>query len=108
MRRAMTETKAETTAGTLAGTVRTQAQNLDRPPFINGRWTDGVSLDQMFEIASILVQARPERLDVVAGAIAALPGTEIHGRDPRGKLVIVLEADGVGRIGATLATISSM
>jgi nitrate reductase NapD len=85
-----------------------RAQAVDRRQFINGRWTDAVSPADRFEIASILVQTRPERLDAVANAIAALPGTEIHGRDPKGKLVVVVEADGVGRIGATLATISSM
>jgi periplasmic nitrate reductase NapD len=106
MRRAMTGTMT----ATMAGTVRTQADNVDRRQFINGRWStrDVVPTEQGYEIASILVQTRPERLDAAAAAIAALPGTEIHGRDPKGKLVVVIEADGVGRIGATLATISSM
>ena len=94
----------------MAGTGQTQAHNLDRRQFVNGRWStrDVVPTEQGFEVASILVQTRPERLDAAACAIAALPGTEIHGRDPKGKLVVVVEADGVGRIGATLATISSM
>ncbi len=61
-----------------------------------------------FEIASILVQARPERLDAAAHAIEALPGTQIYSRDPRGKLVVVIEASDVGAIGTTLNTISLM
>ena len=62
----------------------------------------------MSEIASILVQARPERLDEAAQAIEALPGTQIYSRDPKGKLVVVIEASDVGSIGATLNTISLM
>jgi len=58
------------------------------------------------EIASILVQARPERLDVVEADILALPGCEIHGRDPRGKLVVVVDAPDAGSLGSTLNTIA--
>ena len=58
------------------------------------------------EIASILVQARPERLADVEAAIAALDGCEIHARDPRGKLVVVIEAATSGAIGSTLNTIA--
>jgi nitrate reductase NapD len=58
------------------------------------------------EIASILVQARPEQLDEVETAIVALPGCEIHGRDPRGKLVVVVEALDAGALGSTLNTIA--
>ncbi|MGV7212887.1 chaperone NapD [Bradyrhizobium sp. UFLA05-112] len=60
------------------------------------------------EIASILVQARPERLADVEAAIAALPGCEIHGRDARGKLVVVVEAPDAGRLGTMLNDIQSM
>jgi len=58
------------------------------------------------EIASILVQARPERLDAVEADILALPGCEIHGRDPRGKLVVVVDAPDAGSLGSTLNTIA--
>ena len=58
------------------------------------------------EIASILVQARPEQLNAVEAAIVALPGCEIHGRDPRGKLVVVVEALDAGSLGSTLNTIA--
>jgi nitrate reductase NapD len=58
------------------------------------------------EIASILVQARPERLDEVEADILALPGCEIFGRDPKGKLVVVVEAADAGVLGATLNTIA--
>ncbi len=58
------------------------------------------------EIASILVQARPERLDAVEAGILALEGCEIHGRDPRGKLVVVVDAPDAGSLGTTLNTIA--
>jgi nitrate reductase NapD len=58
------------------------------------------------EIASVLVQARPDRLDEVEAAIAALAGCEIHGRDPKGKLVVVIEAANAGALGATLTVIA--
>ncbi|MGY8711820.1 chaperone NapD [Bradyrhizobium sp. 18BD] len=60
------------------------------------------------EIASIVVQARPERLDALEAAITVLPGCEIHGRDPRGKLVVVTEAPDAGSLGTMLNTIQSL
>jgi periplasmic nitrate reductase NapD len=58
------------------------------------------------EIASILVQARPERLTGVEAAIVALNGCEIYGRDPLGKLVVVVDAPDAGALGTTLNTIA--
>jgi len=52
------------------------------------------------------VQARPERLAGVEGAILALDGCEIYGRDPRGKLVVVVDAADAGTLGTTLNTIA--
>jgi nitrate reductase NapD len=60
------------------------------------------------EIASILVQARPDRLAEVEAEISALPGCEIHGRDIRGKLVVVTEAPDSGSLGTLLNTIQSL
>lgn len=82
----------------------------DRRKFLNGRWSqrEAAGPSPSAEIASILVQARPERLDAAARAIEALPGTEIYSRDPRGKLVAVVEASDVGVVGDILNSISSM
>lgn len=60
------------------------------------------------EIASIIVQARPERLAEVEAEIIALAGCEIHGRDIRGKLVVVTEAPDAGSLGTMLNTIQSL
>ena len=85
-----------------------QQPMLDRRALISGRI---VNPDQLVtppgaEIASVLVQARPERLAQVAAAIAALAGCEIHARDPKGKLVVVIEAATTGAVGSMLNTIA--
>jgi len=76
----------------------------DRRNFLRGDW----QRDASTEIASILVQARPERLAEAERAITTLPGTEVFSRDARGKLVVVIEAPDVGTVGATLNTIASL
>jgi len=87
--------------------MRTQP-TLDRRAFISGRIADPDLLiaPPGAEIASVLVQARPERLEQVADTIAALDGCEIHARDPRGKLVVVIEAASAGAVGSRLNEIA--
>jgi nitrate reductase NapD len=81
---------------------------INRRALITGRAlaADPVVAPPGTEIASILVQARPDQLDEVEAAVVALPGCEIHGRDPRGKLVVVVEALDAGALGSTLNTIA--
>jgi nitrate reductase NapD len=67
---------------------------------------DRVVAPQEGEIASILVQARPERLADVEAAIVALQGCEIYGRDSKGKFVVVVDAPDAGALGTTLNTIA--
>ena len=83
-------------------------RNVDRRKFINGSWTTISNSEHSVEIASILVQARPEQLNAVARAIETLPGAQIYNRDSRGKLVVVVEAADVGSIGETLNAMSSL
>jgi periplasmic nitrate reductase NapD len=80
---------------------------IDRRALITGRIInpDRVVTPPDGEIASIIVQARPENLDEVAAAITRLSGCEVHGRDPR-KLIIVVDAPDTGSLGSTLTTIS--
>ena len=80
----------------------------DRRALITGRLfnADRVVAPPGGEIASILVQARPERLASVETAIVALDGCEIYGRDPVGKLVVVVDAPDAGALGTTLNTIA--
>lgn len=81
---------------------------IDRRAFISGQIADPDALvvPPGAEVASVLVQARPQRLDDVAAAILAIGGCEIHARDPKGKLVVVIEASSAGVIGAILNTIA--
>jgi nitrate reductase NapD len=81
---------------------------IDRRAFISGRLADPDALvaPPGAEIASVLVQARPERLPQVEAAILAIGGCEIHARDPKGKLAVVIETPNAGAIGATLNTIA--
>lgn len=81
---------------------------IDRRILITGRvlGAERVIAPSCGEIASIVVQARPERLEDVAASILALSGCEIHGRDPRGKLVVVVDAPDADSLGTTLNTIT--
>ena len=81
---------------------------IDRRALITGRLIrpDRVVTPPGGEIASILVQARPERLGEVEAAIVALAGCEIYGRDPLGKLIVVVDAPDAGTLGSTLNTIA--
>ena len=88
---------------------KTLPREVDRRELLNGKWTSPAAREWgRFEVASILVQARPERLDRAVRAIEALPGAQIFSRDPKGKLVVVIEAEDVGRIGEALNAISLM
>lgn len=81
---------------------------IDRRALIMGRLlkADQVVAPPGGEIASILVQARPERLAEVEAAIVTLSGCEIYGRDPKGKLVVVVDAPDAGALGTTLNTLA--
>jgi len=83
---------------------------IDRRALITGRVgvQDRVIPPPGAEIASILVQARPERLIDVEKAVAAINDCEIYGRDPRGKLVVVAEAASAGALGTILNTIAAL
>jgi periplasmic nitrate reductase NapD len=87
-----------------------QPHIIDRRSLITGRvlTAERVIAPPGGEIASILVQARPERLDEVEASILALSGCEIHGRDARGKLVVVVDAPDAGSLGSTLNTITML
>ena len=82
--------------------------DIDRRALITGRLlkTDQVIAPPGGEIASILVQARPDRLVEVEASIVALAGCEIYGRDPVGKLVVVVDAADAGALGSTLNSIA--
>ena len=59
-------------------------------------------------ISSMVVHARPDRLQSVKNKIAALPGAEIHGESENGKLVVVLETQNQGYITDVIEKISNL
>jgi nitrate reductase NapD len=81
---------------------------IDRRALITGRLSnpEQVVAPPEGEIASILVQARPECLAGVEAAIVSLAGCEVYGRDPRGKLVVVVDAPNAGALGTALNDIA--
>ncbi|HZR72442.1 chaperone NapD [Bradyrhizobium sp.] len=81
---------------------------IDRRSLITGRLPDRVVVPPSAEIASILVQARPEGLADVESAVVAINGCEVHGRDPKGKLVVVAEAVSAGALGTILNSIAAL
>jgi len=83
---------------------------IDRRALITGRAGahDRVVPPPGTEIASILVQARPEHLAEVEGAVTAMHDCEIYGCDPKGKLIVVAEAANAGALGTILNTIAAL
>ncbi|CCD89591.1 Putative periplasmic nitrate reductase NapD [Bradyrhizobium sp. ORS 285] len=78
--------------------------SFDRRALITGRvlTAEPVVTPPAGEIASIIVQTRPDQLDRVAADILALDGCEIHARDVKGKLIVVVDAPDAGALGATM------
>ncbi|MBR1210974.1 chaperone NapD [Bradyrhizobium sp. JYMT SZCCT0180] len=83
---------------------------IDRRALMTGRLIkpDRVIAPPGGEIAGILVQARPERLAAVEAAILTMEGCEIHGRDPIGKLVVVIDSPESSSLGTTLNNIARL
>jgi nitrate reductase NapD len=88
--------------------VATIHPKIDRRALITGRLLnpDRVVAPPGGEIASILVQVRPDRLAGVEAEIVTFAGCEIYGRDPKGKLVVVVDAPDAGTLGTTLNNIA--
>jgi nitrate reductase NapD len=63
---------------------------------------------QEVHISSMVVHARPENLEEVKKQIEQLPGTEIHGKSDKGKLVVVLETQNQGYITDVIEKINNL
>jgi len=84
-----------------------------RRAFISGQWTEarlerGSRSLRQVEIVSLIVSTWAQHLDAVGEAVLALGNAEIHGRDPKGKLVVVLEEASQGAVGAKVNEISGL
>lgn len=83
-----------------------------RRAFLHGRWSEDPDRTPgpapAAEIVSCIVQTRPEHLAEVALRVAAVQGAEIHARDPKGKLVVVLEAESQRVLGRRMIEIDQL
>jgi periplasmic nitrate reductase NapD len=80
-----------------------------RRTFIHGHWhRSAVQASAEVEIASLIVTTWPQHLDRVSQDILALGNTEIHGRDSKGKLIVVLEEASQGAVGTKANAISGL
>jgi len=59
-------------------------------------------------IAGVVVHTRPDHLQKVRAGLERLSGAEVHAADPRGKLVVTLEAASDGIIADLLSLIPEL
>ena len=84
-----------------------------RRAFIRGQWNSahpGQASQSLrsIEIVSVIVSTWPQHLNAVSEAVLALGNTEVHGRDPKGKLIVVIEESSQGVVGAKINAISGL
>jgi len=82
-----------------------------RRAFIRGQWSaaeEQASSACHAEIVSLIISTWPQYLDEVEEAILTLGNCEVHGRDPSGKLIVVLEEASSGAAGAKANAISAL
>jgi nitrate reductase NapD len=65
-------------------------------------------MPEELHVSSLVVHARPERADDIAGAVARLEGAEIHQRIAGGKLIVTLETAGTAEIMQRLERINDL
>jgi len=61
--------------------------------------------EETFHITSFVVRCLPEKLADVMATVGAMPGVEIHGNDPRGRFVALLELDSENALVDTITKI---
>lgn len=80
-------------------TSRRKLFGLDTAPLAGHPKSSGI------HVAGLVVHTRPESLERVRAGLVRLSGAEIHAVDPRGKLVVTLEAASDAIIADLLNTI---
>lgn len=58
-------------------------------------------------VASLLVQVRPENIETVAPVLAGREGVEVHATDPKGKIIVTVEAGSDRRLLDTVTWIEA-
>lgn len=75
---------------------------------IDAALSNGAADCRGVHIAGIVVHTRPENVERVRHSLERLSGTEVHAADPRGKLVVTLEAASDGMIADMLNLIPEL
>ncbi|MDP6952837.1 MAG: chaperone NapD [Alphaproteobacteria bacterium] len=57
---------------------------------------------EALNIGGLVVSTRPDDMDRVASALSDLPGVEVHGASPEGRLVVTVDLPGENDVAATL------
>lgn len=74
-----------------------------RRDLLGSRPTSSLGPGDEHHVSGLVVHARPERLAAVLASLRAIPGLEVHGDSPVGKIVATLETltqdDVVRRLG---------
>lgn len=55
-------------------------------------------MNNEYHICSFIVQTRPEHMEEIKNQLVRLPGVELHQQDPKGKVIITLEAESTRQI----------
>ncbi len=63
---------------------------------------------QAGHIASLMVQARPERIDHLTPSLNAIRGVEVHGSNDRGRMVVTVEAVDDGHLMQAISRIEAV
>ena len=67
-----------------------------------------VETPERIHISSFVVRCLPEKLQQVMAAVEAMPGLEIHGNDPCGKFIALLDVDSEKALIETITAIEVM
>lgn len=64
-----------------------------RRDLLGGRSASGSGAGGEHHVSGLVVHARPERLTAVLASLRAIPGLDVHGDSPAGKVVATLETE---------------
>ena len=84
------------------------SRDASRRDVITGRIIPPAQREPELHVSSLVVHARPERVDDVRRALAAMAGVEIHGDPAGGKFVVTLETENTKKTVAIMDAIRAL
>lgn len=80
-----------------------ESESWSRRDLLSGRTANDGGVEEEHHVTGVVVHARPEFLSDVLTVLRAMPGLDVHGTSPAGKVVVTLETrtehDVVRRLG---------